>query len=225
MPRRKWDWNTLALPAGLAEKIQPYTKSSPARMQAMYNCLHTVDVENIPGVIVECGVWRGGNIMLARMVSPGRICWLYDTFDGMTEPDPKLDVKTRYDERAIDRYNRMQADGRKWNAAPFDEVVDSFEHFGLMERTEWIVGPVENSLRESTDLPDAIAVLRLDLDWHSPTKMALRILFPRLSNGGFLIVDDYGHWLGCQKAVNEYFDELLPPRYEVDYSCVVFRKC
>jgi O-methyltransferase len=224
MPGRQWNWNTLALPAGLADKIQPYTKSSPARMQAMYNCLRNIDAEGIPGAIVECGVWRGGNMIMARMISPGRRCWLFDTFDGMTEPDHELDVK-RGGERAIDRYNLKRAHGDKWDAASLDSVVDCFEQLGLMERTEWVVGPVENSLREAEDLPDDIAVLRLDLDWHSPTKMALQVLYPRLSRGGFLIVDDYGHWLGCQKAVNEYFEELLPPRYEVDYTCVVFRKC
>lgn len=223
MSKRQWDWHSVDIPDDLVEAIRPYTKSTKARMQAMFNCLQTVDRQKIIGDIVECGVWRGGNVMMARRILPDRIAWLYDTFDGMTVPDPLLDVKPD-GERAIDRYNLKKNGGTKWDAVEFDEVVDYFKTLGLIDNTVWIKGPVEFTLLASVP-PERIAVLRLDMDWHLPTKVALDVLYPHLVPGGFLIVDDYGHWVGCRKAVDEYFINGKPPMKEIDYTCVVFRKC
>jgi hypothetical protein len=194
----------------------------------MYSALTAVDAGNVFGDVVECGVWRGGNIMLARMVSPRRECWLYDTFDGMTEPDHELDFKRphrdgKQGEMAIDRYRAKQRGGTKWDAAGLDEVQQHFSEMCLLHRTHWIVGDVEHTLPQ--DGPDAIAVLRLDLDWYWPTAAALVHLYPRLSNGGFLIIDDYGHWMGCKKAVDDYFAHNRQEMTYADYSCVVIRKC
>lgn len=189
----------------------------------MYHSLLSIDAEGIPGDIVECGVWRGGNIMMARMVLPTRTCWLYDTFDGMTEPDHDLDVKRTINgirgERAIDRFRNYTADNR-WNKADIYSVQKSFEDNDLIANTKWIVGPVEETLL--SEVPTQIALLRLDMDWYLPTRISLERLYPKLSPGGFLIIDDYGHWLGCKKAVDDYLGRV--PMTEVDYSCVVVRK-
>src|SRR5262245_22089219 len=99
---------------------------------SMVHAVQAVERDNIAGDIVECGVWRGGNIMLARMLAPDRTCWLFDTFDGMTVPDPVFDVK-RSGERAIDRYNLKLAGGTKWDAVPFAEVVRAFVNLDLMD--------------------------------------------------------------------------------------------
>lgn len=203
--------------------IQPYTKSTPIRMASMVAALHDIDDMKTPGDIVECGVWRGGNIMLARMIRPDRVCWAYDTFDGMTEPDHELDVKPS-GQKAIDRYNTKKAGGTKWDAVSLDEVMDGFVTLGIdMDRVHFVEGPVETSI--DTVAPLRIALLRLDMDWYLPTKVAMEKLYPRLSPGGILIVDDYGHWMGCKKAVDEFFGSNRPQMHEVDYSCVVFRKC
>jgi len=196
----------------------------------MADALFDVEQHSIPGDVVECGVWRGGNIMLARMLAPERVCWLFDTFNGMTVPDPDLDVK-RGGERAIDRYNLKLAGGTKWDAASFEEVIQGFQTLGLYDssRLRFIGGPVEETLPGAfltapEMLPNLISILRLDMDWHLPTKIALEYLYPRISLGGFLIVDDYGHWLGCQKAVDDFFGDHMPSFRDVDYSCRVFRK-
>lgn len=204
--------------------VKPFTKSSLERLGSMVEALHTIDKEKIPGDIVECGVWKGGNIMLARMMCPERVCWLYDTFDGMTEPHPEHDVK-RDGERAIDRYNLKKAGGTKWDAVSLSEVRDNFIGVGLsLDKIHFVAGSVEDSLRIL--MPIRIAVLRLDLDWYGPTKIALHRLYGRVSHKGFLIIDDYGHWLGCKKAVDEYFGDYPPRiRKEVDYSCRMYRKC
>lgn len=189
----------------------------------MVSALHAIDDEKVPGDIVECGVWKGGNIMLSRLMCPERSCWLFDTFDGMTEPDPELDVK-RDGERAIDRYNQKKAGGTKWDAVSLDEVQAGFMMLGIdMKQLHFVSGPVERSL--DVVAPLRIAILRLDLDWYAPTKSALEKLYGRVSRGGFLIVDDYGHWMGCKKAVDEYFGKNAPPFEDADYTCRVFRKC
>jgi O-methyltransferase len=237
LPSIEWDRRAVA---GV-DQIKKYTKSTVARLKSMVDALTAIEAEGIAGDVVECGVWRGGNIMLARMLAPSRVCWLYDTFDGMTEPDPDLDVKCpeRGEGRAIDRYRNYLVEGRKWDSVSVDDVAQGFAELGIsLDRVHFVAGPVETSL--DTVAPLRIAILRLDMDWHLPTKVALQKLYPRIVPGGFLIVDDYGHWAGCKKAVDDYFRTaaerkaggnteagwmgVLPPFYDVDYSCRVFRK-
>lgn len=208
----------------IIERVRNYTKSSRERLASMVGALRAIEQHNIPGDVVEVGVWRAGNIMLARMLAPDRTCWLYDTFDGMTEPDPDLDVKVNGElNRAIDKYNSKKAAGRKWNAYPLWAVQGGFKEAGLStERMRFIEGPVEDTLHEK---PDQIAILRLDVDWHRPTKAALEALYPLVVHSGFLIIDDYGHWAGARKAVDEYFGGHVPPYEDVDYTCRVYRKC
>lgn len=203
-------------------RVKPFTKSTTQRLTSMADALSIIEQENIPGDVVECGVWRGGNIMLARIMAPNRTCWAYDTFDGMTEPDHKLDVKPD-GWRAIDRWKAKADNGHKWNAVSLQEVQDHFISIGLdFQNIHFVEGPVELSLDIVS--PMRISILRLDVDWYLPTKVAMKKLYPRLSGGGFLIVDDYGHWMGCRKAVDDYFGHFVPPFHDADYSCRVFRK-
>jgi len=207
------------------EVVRTFTQSTPERLRAMADALLDIEEDNIPGDVVEVGVGRGGNIMLARMLAPSRECWLYDTFDGMTEPDPDLDVKVHGAPfRAIDKYNWKKARGLKWCIYPLEGVRQAFRDTHIsMDRMHFIVGPVEETIQGKA--PNQIALLRLDVDWHKPTKAAIERLYPLLSPSGFLIVDDYGHWRGCRQAVDEYFGEAVPPWEDVDYTCRVFRKC
>lgn len=207
------------------ERVREFTKSSTERLEAMAWSLRIVDAEHVPGDVVEVGVWRCGNIMLSRLLSPSRICWAYDTFNGMTEPDPDLDVKAHgLPMRALDKYHSKKAAGRQWNAWPLREVMRDFHNSGITtDRMHFVEGPVEQTLQMA--VPDHIAVLRLDVDWHLPTKASLEALYPLVVNGGFLIVDDYGHWAGCRKAVDDYFGVDVPPHMDVDYTCRIFRKC
>jgi len=213
------------------ERVRPYTKSTPERLHSMADALMAIEIDKVPGDVVECGVWRGGNLMLARLIAPGRTCWAYDTFDGMTEPDEELDVKRpnedgRPGERAIDRYRAKVKGGTKWDAINLESVQQGFRDENLLDdHMRWISGAVEETLYNQP-VPKAVAVLRLDVDWYWPTRVALERLYPCLAVGGFLIVDDYGHWMGCKKAVDDYiFSKPLVMTVQVDYSCVVFRKC
>src|ERR1051326_8065925 len=102
----------------------------------------------------------------------------------MTEPDHDLDIKVNGElNRAIDKYNSKKAAGRKWNAYPLWAVQQGFHDVGVStDRMHFIEGPVEETLED--DVPDEIAILRLDVDWHGPTKVALEKLYPLLSPGG-----------------------------------------
>ena len=199
-----------------------YTKSSEARLVAMRDCLLAIEREQLAGDIVECGVWRGGNIILARKLAPGRTCWLFDTFAGMTEP-------TLHDRKpngflALESFRKKTTDGRAWAAASVDEVRSYLAETGTLddERLRFVVGPVERTLL-SAQLPDHISLLRLDTDWHASTKVELEVLFPRLVPGGYLIVDDFGHWLGARRAVNDYF-EGRPNSTPIDDTAILIRK-
>ena len=218
----------MAIPRELVERLQPYTKSTPQRMASMYEALLTIDEEGIEGDVIECGVWRGGNIMMARLLSPERHCWLYDTFDGMPEPHHEFDFKRPYKdklgEKAIDRYNAKMNGGTKWDAVSLAEVQKSFEDLELIDKTFWIEGNIKEAMLDGVQ-PKEIAILRLDMDWYEPTKIALENLYPSLVKGGFLIIDDYGHWMGCKKAVDEYFGIKVHGMKYVDYTCVMMRKC
>lgn len=184
----------------LCNAVAPYTKSSPERLLAMIRALETI--QHIPGDIVECGVWRGGNIALARVIRPERRCWLFDTFKGMTKPEA-IDKK-RNGASALAKYKAKN--GQSWQAASVSDVVASLRALGVydVDRLQFIEGDVCETLYRGV-LPERIALLRLDTDWHASTKAELEILYPRLVCGGVLIVDDYGYWLGARKAVDDYF--------------------
>lgn len=198
------------------EKIRPYTKSSRERVLSMIHALGRVDRGGIAGDVVECGVWRGGNILLARTFSPSRVCWLYDTFTGMTEPGD-MDVKVRGGARALDLWGKNAHKTR----VPIEDVRQNFLDWGFDHaQLRFVQGPVEETLLDVNNLPDRIALLRLDTDWYASTKVEMEVLYPRLVSGGVLIIDDYGHWQGAQQAVREYLGDGVRHLTPIDYTAV-----
>ena len=87
-----------------------------------------------------------------------------------------------------------------------------------------IQGDVAETLLESKNLPEKIAILRLDTDWYESTRIELERLYPLLEPGGVLIIDDYGHFDGARKAVDEYFKAERPWMHYVDYTCRLILK-
>jgi len=193
-----------------------YSKANMQRMAAMESALRVIDENNIEGDIVECGVWRGGHIILARIVSPFRVCWLYDTFDGMTPPGP-------FDRKTNGKMPPKKALNHHWTRATLEEVMGNFCIEGLYDQTKlvFVVGDVAKTLLDHNNLPDKIALLRLDTDWYESTKIELEVLFPRIVPGGILIVDDYGHWQGARKAVDEYLGHRVSKLDRIDYTAVM----
>lgn len=180
---------------------------------------------NIRGAFVECGVWRGGNSILAasvfREAHPQRSVFLFDTFAGMNEP-------TEHDTRATDgssaksKYESTKTSTHTdWCFASLDAVKANFASCGVgTDRVHFIQGPVETTLTDSDRVEllkrDSIAVLRLDTDWYESTKLELETLWPLVSAGGICIVDDYGYWEGARKAVDEFFADDTPFLHPVD---------
>jgi hypothetical protein len=163
---------------------------------------------NIPGVFVECGVWKGGSSMAAAMAyrqlrRDDVDLYLFDTFDGMSEPG-KEDVCQTTGESASDLLATQATDSEVWARAPLEDVRKNLESTGYpTDRIHFVKGKVETTIPSSA--PQQIAILRLDTDWYESTRHELTHLFPRLAGNGVLIIDDYGHWKGARKAVDEYF--------------------
>lgn len=206
--------------AEIIADVVPYAKSSPERFAAMVDAVKRIDRDRISGDIVECGVWRGGNIILARKLSPDRVCWLFDTFTGMTAPQA-VDV-TRSGKKAIDSYNKKMEIGAKWSGVSVEDVRSNLDATGTLDERllRFVVGDVSETLLEPANVPECIALLRLDTDWHASTKIELETLYPRLAVGGVLIVDDYGHWMGARKAVDDYFSGRGFEFTVIDYTAI-----
>ena len=145
--------------------------------------------------------------------------WLFDTFDGLPEPDVKDGT------RANKIYNDLQTGvqskkivndhkhgtmlNNKWNYGPIDVVQNNLRYTGYpTENFHYITGKVEDTL-PVTQLPEKIAILRLDTDWYESTKVELEYMYSRLQSGGALIIDDYCAWQGSRTAVDEFFTNTL----------------
>jgi hypothetical protein len=198
----------------LVRKYKPYTMTGNQRQWTLLKALHYVEANGIDGDIVECGVWRGGNMMMLAEASASsdRKLWLYDTFEGMPEAST-YDVNT-LGQSGEDRRN---ADS-EWCLASLPEVESNFRRYGLLsDRLVFRKGMVEDTLKNEP-LPERIAILRLDTDFYESTQIELELLYPLLTPGGVLIIDDYGLWQGSKKAVDEYFGDRLPLLMPVDYT-------
>ncbi|MEE2642959.1 MAG: TylF/MycF/NovP-related O-methyltransferase [Planctomycetota bacterium] len=204
--------------------VEPFTMTSPERIESLCNSVDYLCQQGIPGDIVECGVWRGGSMMaiarsLCRHGDLERQLHLYDTYEGMP---PALDVDRDFTDAAASTLLQEQekSDPKSiWCYSAIDEVRNNMSRTSYpSERLHFVKGKVEQTLLD--EVPEKIALLRLDTDWYESTKICLEKLFPRLVDGGVLIVDDYGHWRGCKKAVDEYFTRMQLPMllHRIDYT-------
>jgi len=208
----------------LYEQSRQYTMTSWERLYALYKAVRYVVENRILGDLVECGVWRGGSMKLVAhalhaLGDTNRTLFLYDTFEGMTEPDPAVDVDFSGNE-AVNDWREVQRRGVKWACAPVEEVQEVLATSGYpMEKVKLVKGRVEETI--PGNIPASIALLRLDTDWYSSTKHEMEHLYPRLSPQGILIVDDYGHYQGARRGIDEYLSKLetKPLLQRVDYSC------
>jgi hypothetical protein len=210
-------------------RARPFTMTSDARLQALIDAVRYCEKRGIAGAFAECGVWRGGSVLamiltLQELGVEDRDIHLFDTFEGMTAPT-EHDVSP-IDPPALGTWQEAQASGeRAWSelfsAQVFDEagVREVVTATGYpAERLHFVRGPVEETLPGAA--PNGLALLRLDTDWYESTRHELEHLWPRLSDGGVLIVDDYGHWDGARRAVDEYFDSSAEPVLlsRIDYT-------
>jgi hypothetical protein len=185
--------------------------------------MEDVRKNNVPGDYVECGVWRAGNILgmasyLKYHNNTNPQLWLYDTFAGMTVPE---DVDLTHDGKAAINIYQTEAVNC---LSPIEDVHHTLSHTDYpVDKFRFVVGDICQTLLRQENIPDGISILRLDTDWYASTKIELEVLWDKLSPGGFLIIDDYGHWQGCRKAVDEFFPDHSVLEY-IDYTCRLVRK-
>lgn len=215
--------------AAILAEVADFTLTSKDRLLSTMDAVTYAVRRGIPGAFVECGVWRGGSVLamirtLQALEADDRDIYLYDTFSGMTRPSEE--DTSPFDGAALDEWERSASSGSTpWSWAFNDDSVHLAAVRNLMsssgypeDRLNFIVGDVEQTLQST--IPPSIAVLRLDTDWYASTVAELAHLYPQLSPGGVLIIDDYGHWEGARKAVDEYFQQVAPPILlgRVDYT-------
>jgi hypothetical protein len=207
----------------------PYTMTGHARLIALVDAVRYCVSRDVPGAFAECGVWRGGSVLamlltLQDMEVTDRDVYLFDTFEGMTAPT-EADV-SMLDQPALQTWNEAHGrEERPWGsifgpeAFNEDDVRATVLSTGYpAERIHFVRGPVEETIPGQA--PGSLALLRLDTDWYESTRHELEHLYPRLAESGVLIIDDYGHWQGARRAVDEYFGTHARPILlsRIDYT-------
>lgn len=209
----------------IMSRCRPYTMTSDERLWALIQAVRYVNLNRIPGGLVECGVWRGGSAMAMALTSMStgdidRQIWLYDTFEGMTSPtDSDIELHTGRSASELLKGTPPTPGNNVWAIASLEDVKTNVASTNYpASRINYRVGDVANTLLQ--DLPSEVAVLRLDTDWFESTRFELQRLYPKLVSGGVIIVDDYGHWGGARRAVDMYLSEMGPSPliHRIDYS-------
>ncbi|OBK98549.1 macrocin O-methyltransferase [Mycobacterium sp. 1245499.0] len=199
---RKLPFDKNARDFGMDWPADAETMIGMKRLTSLQHCVETVLTENIPGDLVECGVWRGGASILMRAVLAAygdteRKVWLADSFEGVPPPD-----SANYEADKLSRFQLGLHHAAPVLAVSQEEVKANFERYGLLdEQVRFLPGWFKDTLHDAPI--EQIAVLRLDGDLYESTIQGLDGLYPRLSPGGFCIIDDY-NLEGCRKAVGDY---------------------
>jgi O-methyltransferase len=204
----------------IIEEVRPWTMTSVERIFALVQAVRYLSANAIRGTIVECGVWKGGSMAaiartLVQLQDFDRDLQLFDTFEGMSKPTEKDNDYTG--QRASDVLRKHP--DYHCDDAPLETVKHVLYGTGYpKDKIHFVKGRVENTLPAKA--PESISLLRLDTDWYESTKHELIHLFPRLVNGGVIIIDDYGHWKGSRLACDEYFRDNQVPILlnRIDYT-------
>lgn len=208
-----------------------YTMTSVERMYALYKATEYIIKNNIPGDFVECGVWRGGSTLLIiktlqKFNVTDRKIWLFDTFEGMSAPTNNDKDFSNKSAEILLRQEKKNNESYIWAYATLEDVQTNINLAAYPSNlVNYVKGKVEDTLPQKKYF-DSCALLRLDTDWYESTKIELEYLYPSLVTKGVLIIDDYGYWQGCKKAVDEYFEKLnfFPLLQRIDFTGRLFIK-
>ena len=197
--------------------VFPYTMASRARIENVLALVDAIVDNDIPGDLIEIGVWKGGLIMAMALkcmqLGVVRTIHAYDTFEGMTQPTAN-DVDL-YGNQASHIFEAVKC------CSSFEETKVNINKCNYPH----IVYHRGDILKTDIDaIPRSIAILRLDTDWYEGTKFELEHFEKHVSTGGYIIIDDYGHWQGCKKAVNEYYQGKSFNATIIDYTGIYWRK-
>jgi len=191
-----------------------------ARLDNLHQCIVDVLRDDVPGDLIETGVWRGGATIFMRAVlaaygDEARNVWVADSFRGLPKPDPGKSPADADDDHWV--HDQL--------AVSIDAVKANFARYGLLdEKVRFLEGWFADTLPAAPI--DRLAVVRLDGDMYESTMDGLVNLYPRLSVGGYLIVDDYGAVKGCREAVEDYRREhdITEPVETIDWTGRFWRR-
>jgi O-methyltransferase len=191
----------------IIDLAMPFSLTGHEKKVCLIRAVRYIVRNRIPGDMAECGVWRGGSMMIvaATLLAEGdtsRHLYLYDTFEGMSAP---IELDKNYEGiLASELLKQFPKNSEIWCNADISDVRANLFSIGYpKEKIHFIKGKVEETI--PSVLPSALSLLRLDTDWYEPTKHELVHLFPLLQPKGILIIDDYGYWQGSRVATDEYF--------------------
>jgi len=207
-------------------QVRNFTMLSRERLYDFFVSVRHVARQGIQGDIVEVGCWGGGALAVALACLQSeyeltRKVWGFDTFEG--HPEPSADELDVWGNSQLMRYRESLAKGEDWCKVDIDQVRQNVKSVcASIERLNLVKGKAEESLR--LESPEAVSVLRIDVDWYEPSLATLETLYPRLASGGVLIIDDYGHHSGSRKAFDEFFGSAAPKITHIDYSCITMVK-
>jgi Macrocin-O-methyltransferase (TylF) len=196
--------------AKIYRQIRAFTMCSNSRLRGLHSAVRDVVTKNIPGDLVECGTARGGSACLMGLtlkeLGAKRLLWVFDTFDGIPAPtadDPDFQIA------------RLYAGSFRGS---LEEVNALFDAHGISAQCRLVKGRFQETLSESG--VRQIAVLHIDGDWYDSVKTCLDHFYDRVSPGGVIQIDDYGHWEGARKAVDEFIKKrsISSPLRSLDYS-------
>jgi len=198
-----------------------------ARMDNVQRCAADVITQNVAGDFIETGVWRGGMTIFMRAIleaysAVDRCVWVADSFEGLPEPDSEkypLEAKAHAGPVMSKIYNHF--------ACSLEQVQANFRKFHLLDdRVHFIKGWFKDTLPQAPI--QHLALIRLDGDYFESTMDGLVNLYPKLSPGGFIIIDDYGEdtWTYCRRAVDQYREQngIDAPLSKVDSECFYWQK-
>jgi hypothetical protein len=190
-------------------RVKDRTMTGHEKVFLLTQAVQYLERYRISGAVVECGVWRGGSMlavaeMLLRLGSTGRDLYLFDTFEGMSEPGDR-DVHLWTGSHASELIADKIGGAPIWEAASLEDVRSAFAVLAYPQhRLHFVKGKVEDTI--PAEAPEEIALLRLDTDWYESTRHEFEHLYSRLVPGGILIIDDYGSWQGSKEATDQFLD-------------------
>ena len=212
--------------AKLISVVSKYSMTPKIRIYNLLQALRHIKQKNIDGDFVECGVWKGGNIILFKkfleneLKNSNKKIFAYDTYEGMNQPSEEDYNLTSKVSAKILLKKEKNKDSNIWGISKIEDVKKNIsENVKNLDNINFIKGEVEQTLNSEKNLPLKISILRLDTDWYLSTKKELEVLYDRVSSGGIIIIDDYGHWNGSKKAVDEFFSNKYVWMHYVDYAC------
>jgi O-methyltransferase len=198
--------------AGMDWPLQGLTMVGLNRLDDLQSCVEAVVREDVEGDLIEAGAWRGGASILMRATldslgADDRTVWVADSFQGFPVPDDQEHLNVVH-----------------FLAVPLEEVKANFARYGVEGGVRFVPGFFEDTMQGLSE--GCWSIVRLDGDTYEATWLTLQSLYPGLSAGGYLIVDDYGALEECRRAVDEFrrHHGLTEPLEKVDWTCVRWRR-